>query len=68
MKLALRVVAFLLLVVVVGGVIFYRYPLWVTDQHTRFHLWRRGVKRGPGMGLRWCWCMDWGRGVRIGAR
>jgi len=44
MKVALRVVAFLLLVVVVGGVIFYRYPLWVTDQHTRFHLWRRGVK------------------------
>ena len=44
MKLALRVVAFLLLVVVVGGLIFYRYPLWVADQHTRFHLWRRGVK------------------------
>ena len=44
MKVALRVVAFLLLVVVVGGLIFYRYPLWVADQHTRFHLWRRGVK------------------------
>jgi pimeloyl-ACP methyl ester carboxylesterase len=44
MKVALRVVAFLLLVVIVGGLIFYRYPLWVTDQHTRFHLWRRGVK------------------------
>ena len=44
MKLALRVVAFLLLVVVVGGLIFYRYPLWVADQHTRFHLWRRGAK------------------------
>ena len=44
MKLALRVVAFLLLVVVAAGVIFYRYPLWVGDQHTRFHLWRLGVK------------------------
>src|SRR5580704_18657535 len=44
MKLALRVVAFLLLVVVVAGLIFYRYPLWVADQHTRFHLWRLGVK------------------------
>jgi pimeloyl-ACP methyl ester carboxylesterase len=44
MKLALRVVAFLLLVVVAAGLIFYRYPLWVGDQHTRFHLWRRGVK------------------------
>src|ERR1700733_4293427 len=44
MKLALRVVAFLLLVVVAAGLIFYRYPLWVADQHTRFHLWRRGVK------------------------
>src|ERR1700679_3744319 len=44
MKLALRVVAFLLLVVVAAGLIFYRYPLWVADQHTRFHLWRQGVK------------------------
>src|ERR1700722_18631757 len=44
MKLSLRVVAFLLLVVVAAGLIFYRYPLWVADQHTRFHLWRDGVK------------------------
>jgi pimeloyl-ACP methyl ester carboxylesterase len=44
MKLALRVVAFLLLVVVAAGLIFYRYPLWVGDQHLRFHLWRQGVK------------------------
>jgi pimeloyl-ACP methyl ester carboxylesterase len=44
MKLALRGVAFLLLVVVTAGLIFYRYPLWVADQHTRFHLWRVGVK------------------------
>jgi len=44
MKLALRVVAFLVLVVVVAGVVFYRYPLWVADQQLRFHLWRSGVK------------------------
>ena len=47
MKLALlRVVGFLLLLVVAAGLIFYRYPLWVADQHTRFHLWRSGVKSG----------------------
>ena len=44
MKVALRVLAFLLLVVVAAGLIFYRYPLWVADQQTRFHLWRAGVK------------------------
>jgi pimeloyl-ACP methyl ester carboxylesterase len=45
MKFALRVVALLLLLVVVAaGLIFYRYPLWVGDQLTRFHLWRAGVK------------------------
>jgi len=44
MRLALRVVAFLLLLVVAAGLIFYRYPLWVADQNTRFHLWRAGVK------------------------
>ena len=32
MKVALRVVALLVLVLVVAGVIFYRYPLWVADQ------------------------------------
>jgi pimeloyl-ACP methyl ester carboxylesterase len=46
MKLALRVVAFLLLMVVAAGLIFYRYPFWVADQHLRFHLWRAGVKSG----------------------
>ena len=40
MKVALRVVALLVLVLVVAGVIFYRYPLWVADQQLRFHLWR----------------------------
>jgi pimeloyl-ACP methyl ester carboxylesterase len=44
MKFALRVVAFLVLVVVAAGLIFYRYPLWVADQQLRFHLWREGVK------------------------
>jgi pimeloyl-ACP methyl ester carboxylesterase len=44
MKLARRVLAFLLLVVVAAGLVFYRYPLWVADQHLRFHLWRTGVK------------------------
>jgi pimeloyl-ACP methyl ester carboxylesterase len=44
MKIALRVVAFLLVIVVVAGLLFYRYPLWVADRQTRFHLWREGVK------------------------
>src|SRR5277367_5259154 len=44
MKLALRVVAFLVLLVVAAGLVFYRYPLWVGDQQLRFHLWRAGVK------------------------
>jgi pimeloyl-ACP methyl ester carboxylesterase len=44
MKFALRVVALLVLVVVVAGVIFYRYPIWVADQQIRFRLWRAGVK------------------------
>jgi pimeloyl-ACP methyl ester carboxylesterase len=44
MKLALRVAALLVPVVVVAGLIFYRYPIWVADQQLRFHLWRAGVK------------------------
>jgi pimeloyl-ACP methyl ester carboxylesterase len=44
MKFALRVGALLVLIVVVAGLVFYRYPLWVGDQHLRFHLWREGVK------------------------
>jgi pimeloyl-ACP methyl ester carboxylesterase len=44
MKFALRVVAVLVLVAVAAGLIFYRYPLWVADRQTRFHLWRAGVK------------------------
>ena len=44
MKFALRGVAALVLVVVAAGLVFYRYPLWVADQETRFRLWREGVK------------------------
>jgi pimeloyl-ACP methyl ester carboxylesterase len=44
MKVALRVVALVVLVVVAAGLVFYRYPLWVADQQIRFHLWRAGVK------------------------
>ena len=44
MKTALRVVAFLLVIVVAAGLIFYWNPLWVTDRQIRFHLWREGVK------------------------
>ena len=44
MNSALRVVAVLVLVVVVAGLVFYRYPLWVADQQIRFRLWRAGVK------------------------
>jgi alpha/beta hydrolase fold len=44
MKFVLRAVAFLLLLIVVAGLIFYRYPLWIADQQIRFRLWCEGVK------------------------
>jgi pimeloyl-ACP methyl ester carboxylesterase len=44
MKVALRVVALLVLLAIAAGVTFYRYPLWVADQQIRFRLWRAGVK------------------------
>jgi len=44
MKLALRVLAVVLILIAVVGLAFYRYPLWFADQNTRFHLWREGVK------------------------
>jgi pimeloyl-ACP methyl ester carboxylesterase len=44
MKFALRVGAFLVLMAIVVGLVFYRYPLWVGDQQLRFRLWREGVK------------------------
>ena len=44
MKVALRVLAVLVLLVIVAGAIFYWNPLWVGDQLLRFRLWREGVK------------------------
>ncbi|MEI9977562.1 MAG: alpha/beta hydrolase [Edaphobacter sp.] len=44
MKVALRVLAVLILVAIVAGATFYWNPLWVADQQVRFHLWREGVK------------------------
>jgi pimeloyl-ACP methyl ester carboxylesterase len=44
MKVALRVVALLVLLAIAAGLVFYRYPLWVSDQQIRFRLWRAGVK------------------------
>ena len=44
MKVALRVLAVLVLVAVVTGATFYWNPLWVGDQELRFHLWRDRVK------------------------
>jgi pimeloyl-ACP methyl ester carboxylesterase len=44
MKVALRVLAVLVLVAIVAGATFYWNPLWVSDQQLRFHLWREGVK------------------------
>jgi pimeloyl-ACP methyl ester carboxylesterase len=44
MKVALRVLAVLVLLVIVAGGIFYWNPLWVGDQLLRFRLWREGVK------------------------
>jgi pimeloyl-ACP methyl ester carboxylesterase len=44
MKVALRVLAVLVVVGVVAGATVYWNPLWVADQKLRFHLWREGVK------------------------
>ncbi len=44
MKVALRVLAVLVLVAVAAGATFYWNPIWVGDQKLRFHLWRDGVK------------------------
>jgi pimeloyl-ACP methyl ester carboxylesterase len=44
MKKVWRGVAALLLLVLVAGLIFWRYPLWVNDQILRVRLWRSGVK------------------------
>ncbi len=44
MKVALRVLAIVLLLLVIAGAVFYYKPLWVMDQQLRFTLWRAGVK------------------------
>jgi pimeloyl-ACP methyl ester carboxylesterase len=44
MKVVVRVGAFLILLAVAAGLVFYRYPLWVSDQQIRFRLWQEGVK------------------------
>jgi pimeloyl-ACP methyl ester carboxylesterase len=44
MKLAQRIVALLVLVLVVAGTVFFWNPLWVADQQIRYHLWREGVE------------------------
>lgn len=44
MKFALRVVAAVVVVAVLGGLFFYFNPLWFSDQQIRFHLWREGVR------------------------
>jgi pimeloyl-ACP methyl ester carboxylesterase len=44
MKTALRLVAAVVLLAVIGGIAFYLNPLWFADRGTRFKLWREGVK------------------------
>jgi pimeloyl-ACP methyl ester carboxylesterase len=44
MKLALRMIAVVVVLVVVAGCIFYFDPLWVSDQQVRLRLWREGVR------------------------
>jgi len=44
MKVALRVLAVVLVILVAGGLVFYFHPLWVADQQLRFALWHEGVK------------------------
>ncbi len=44
MKIALRILAVLLLVALVGGLVFYLHPIGVSDQVLRLRLWREGVK------------------------
>jgi pimeloyl-ACP methyl ester carboxylesterase len=44
MKRVVRAVALVVLLCVAAGLFFYRYPIWVSDQILRFHLWREGVQ------------------------
>jgi pimeloyl-ACP methyl ester carboxylesterase len=44
MKLALRVIAVVVVLAIAAGCVFYFYPLWVSDQQIRLRLWREGVR------------------------
>ncbi|NYF81085.1 alpha/beta fold hydrolase [Granulicella arctica] len=44
MKRLLRIAASLLLIVVIVGGLFYRYPLWFLDRPIYYRLWRAGVE------------------------
>jgi pimeloyl-ACP methyl ester carboxylesterase len=44
MKIALRVLAVVLVLLVSAGLVFYFNPLWVADQQLRLALWREGVR------------------------
>src|ERR1700677_1630584 len=44
MKLALRLIAVVVVFAVAAGCVFYFYPLWVSDQQIRLRLWREGVR------------------------
>src|ERR1700710_2306159 len=44
MKLFLRWAGAVLLLLLICGAVFYRWPLWVNDQVLRFALWRHGVR------------------------
>jgi pimeloyl-ACP methyl ester carboxylesterase len=44
MKLALRVIAIVMVLAVAAGCFFYFDPLWVSDQQIRLRLWREGVR------------------------
>ncbi len=49
MKLAVRVIAVVVALALIGGVGFYFHPLWVADRQIRFQLWREGVRSGYAM-------------------
>jgi pimeloyl-ACP methyl ester carboxylesterase len=44
MKAFLRILAVFLLLAFAAGAVFYWNPLWVNDRHTRYRLWRAGVR------------------------
>ena len=44
MKIVARLLLGLLVLLLIAGFVVYRYPLWLATEHTRFGLWRAGVK------------------------